>query len=146
MLAPLLTVFALLCPVSFPVPEPAPIVRPYAPAGPYAGHWGVDLAVPAGTPVHSVARGVVTFAGSVAGTRSVTVDHGGGLRTTYSYLGSISVRPGSLVDGGVLGVSGEDHGIAALHLSVRLGDGYVDPLQMLGCRIGPPGEGLGLAS
>jgi murein DD-endopeptidase MepM/ murein hydrolase activator NlpD len=148
MLFPLLTVFVLAssCPVSFPVPEPAPVVRSFAPAGPFAGHWGVDLAVPPGTPVRSVARGVVTFAGSVAGTRSVTVDHGGGLRTTYSYLGSISVSPGSVVAGGVLGGSGEDHGVAALHVSVRFGSRYVDPLRVLGCRIGPPGDALGLAS
>jgi murein DD-endopeptidase MepM/ murein hydrolase activator NlpD len=88
----------------------------------------------------------VTFAGSVAGNRSVTVDHGGGLRTTYSYLGWIAVSAGFLADGDVLGASGEDHGVAALHVSIRLGSRYIDPLRLLGCRIGPPGDALGLAS
>lgn len=49
-----------------------------------AGHRGVDLAAARGEAVHAAAVGKVYFAGMVAGTPSVSVDHGNGLRTTYT--------------------------------------------------------------
>ena len=76
------------------------MVRPFAPQGPYAGHWGVDLQAEAGTPVVAVAAGVVTFAGPVAGRLSVTVHHGGGVRTSYSYLSAVTVAAGQAVAAG----------------------------------------------
>lgn len=132
---------ALWCPVLPPVS--GPVARPFAPVGAYGGHWGVDLAVPPGTPVHAAAAGVVTFAGSVAGRSSVTIDHGG-MRTSYSYLSRVTVAPGPIAAGAIVGLSGIDRGIAALHLSVRVGDRYVDPERLLGCGLGPPGPGLRL--
>ncbi len=62
------------------------IVRGFAPVGRFGGHWGVDFKADPGTPVTAAGGGVVTFAGSVAGRLSVTIAHGGGLRTSYSYL------------------------------------------------------------
>src|SRR5687767_3332450 len=47
-----------------------------------AGHRGIDLPGRVGEPVRAVARGRVTFAGSVAGVGVVTVDHGRE-RSTY---------------------------------------------------------------
>jgi murein DD-endopeptidase MepM/ murein hydrolase activator NlpD len=135
---------ASVCPADPPLPDPSVVLRRYAPVEPYSGHWGVDLSAPVGTPVRSIAEGTVTFAGFVAGMRSVTVDHGGGLRSTYSYLSAVAVGPGTISKGVVLGRSGEDHGIAALHLSIRAGDRYVDPARLLTCGLGPPGDALGL--
>src|SRR5688572_30447070 len=61
-----------------------------APASEYgAGHRGVDLRARPGTPVRAALGGTVTFSGVVAGTVWVTVNHGGGLSTTY---GSLSPR------------------------------------------------------
>ena len=134
----------LLAPFCPPARAPVdgPVVRSFAPAGAYAGHWGADLAAPSGTPVVAVADGVVTFAGSVAGRLSVTVHHGGGVRTSYSYLSSVAVAPGLVVAAGiVLGASGTDHGIEAVHLSLRVGDAYVDPLRWLACRLASPSAG-----
>jgi len=132
-LAPL----APACPAIPPVP--GVVVRPFHPEGTYSGHWGVDLEAATGTPVRAVAAGVVTFAGPVAGRLSVTLHHGGGVRTSYSYLTVISVVGGQLVAAGaILGASGVDRGAEALHLSLRVGRAYLDPGRWLDCRLAPP--------
>ena len=67
--------------------------------------------------------------------QSVTVDHGGGLKTSYSYLSTITAAHGDWVQAGSLvGASGLHHGVAALHFSVRLGGVYQDPTEWLECR------------
>ncbi len=126
-------------------PVAGSIVRLFAPTGAYSGHWGVDFGAKEGTPVRAAGAGVVTFAGSVAGMKSVTVHHGGGLRTSYSYLAGISVAPDEQVKAGrVLGATSLDHGSAALHFSVRLADRYLDPAPFLDCRARPPAPALWL--
>lgn len=99
-----------------------------------AGHRGVDLAAAPGTPVRAANDGVVSFAGSVAGTLHVTVTHTGGLRTSYSFLTEVSVRAGQEVARGdvvgTTGGTGPDHDGAVLHLGLRVGDRYVDPMQL----------------
>ena len=115
-------------------PVDGPAVQEFAPIGAYAGHWGLDFGVEVGTPVSAAASGSVTFAGSVAAMRTVTIDHGGGLRTSYSYLSSISVAAGDWVSvGQVIGASGLHHGVAAVHLSVRVDGTYRDPALWLRC-------------
>ena len=74
------------------IPPDGPVVRRFAPIGSYGGHWGVDVAMAPGTPVPAMDAGIVTFAGSIAERRSVTLDHGGGLRTSYSYLTEVTVQ------------------------------------------------------
>src|SRR5690242_19929717 len=61
------------------------VVRPFdPPPQPWLpGHRGVDLAAGAGAPVYAAGAGTVRFAGQVAGRGVVSVDHAGGLRTTY---------------------------------------------------------------
>lgn len=126
-------------------PVQGPVERVFAPAGRYSGHWGVDWAVAAGTPVRASGRGTVSFAGVVAGNLTVTVDHGGGLRTSYSYLAEVVVRRGdSVSDSTTLGSSGTGHGVAALHFSVRVGDTYLDPLPVIACRLATPSQALRL--
>ncbi|HDH24969.1 MAG TPA: M23 family metallopeptidase, partial [Actinobacteria bacterium] len=89
------------------VPPVGQVVRAFAPVGSYAGHWGVDVAMERGSTVRAVADGVVTFASAVAGVRTVTIFHGGSLRTSYSYLDSITVATGDrLLAGDALGKSG----------------------------------------
>lgn len=110
-------------------PVAGPLLTPFDVPTPYgAGHRGVDLAAPVGTPVRAAAPGVVMFAGRVVDAVWVTVDHGT-LRTTTGPMGSVVVRRGAVVDRGtVLGTSGRAHGRPALHWSARRGDQYVDPL------------------
>lgn len=139
----LAALFTGSCPGLSP-PVAGEIVRPFAPEGRYAGHWGVDFAADPGTPVSAGDAGIVTFAGEVAGVLSVTVDHGGGLRTSYSYLGEIAVKRGDRLDrGDPVGSSGTDHDVAAVHFSVRIGDVYQNPGDWLRC-LGSPHRGLSL--
>lgn len=97
-----------------------------------AGHLGVDYSVPRGTSVRSAGAGTVAFAGQVGGALHVVVLHAGGLRTSYSFLASVSVRRGRQVARGeVLGTTGGrggGHAGDVLHFGLRIGERYVDPL------------------
>ena len=100
-----------------------------------SGHRGVDFAVPAGTAVRAAAPGYVVFAGSVAGTLAVTVDHGSAFETTYTALASVDVTAGEYVDRGHwIGTSAAAHpgGIAGVHLGVKVDGRYADPVLFLG--------------
>ena len=121
-------------------PVDGAVVRPFEePSGRYgAGHRGADLAAPPGTPVRAAGDGVVVFSGAIAGSWHVTVLHDHGLRTSYSFLSSVSVREGRTVGrGDVIGVSGgidpdSGHDGAVLHLGLRVGERYVDPMSLFG--------------
>ena len=99
-----------------------------------SGHLGVDLAARPGTPVRAAGAGTVVFAGVVANARHVVVLHAGGLRTSYSFLASIRVRRGEAVRSGeVLGTTGgrgEHHDGGVLHLGLRVGSTFVDPMRL----------------
>ncbi|MDR2255024.1 MAG: M23 family metallopeptidase [Arthrobacter sp.] len=67
-----------------------------------AGHRGVDLAAAEGDTVVAPADGVVSFAGTVAGRPTVSIEVGGGWRTTLepvapSVAAGDAVRAGSIV-------------------------------------------------
>ncbi|MGH8928366.1 MAG: murein hydrolase activator EnvC family protein, partial [Acidimicrobiia bacterium] len=129
----LAVVFCLQAPVA------GDVVEPYGPVGRFGGHWGIVLAAQIGTPVRAAGSGRVSFAGSVAGMLSVTIDHGGGLRSSVSYLSTITVGQGNaVVAGATLGFSGRAHGREALHLSVRVDGRYTDPHPYLLCGAGDP--------
>ena len=115
-------------------PVDGAVVRPFEqPSSVYgAGHRGVDFAAAPGTPVRAANDGVVSFAGTVAGTLHVTITHNGNLRTSSSFLQSIAVREGqTVVRGDVIGTTGgvgPDHDGDVLHFGLRVGDRYVDPM------------------
>ena len=116
----------------FRPPVDAPVTDPFRPPeNPYGpGNRGVEYDTEPGDVVRAAARGTVVFAGAVAGTLHVTVDHGGGLVSSYSYLQRIGVRVGTEVhQGSVIGVAGE-----RLHFSVRLEGAYTDPGGFIGVR------------
>jgi hypothetical protein len=55
-------------------------------------HRGVDIGVPDGTPVHTMTRGRVRFAGTMSGYGQVVwIDHGTDLLTVYAHLSRIDV-------------------------------------------------------
>ncbi len=113
-------------------PVDAPITQTFAaPSSAFGpGHRGLDYGIPEGSEVRAAGDGVVVFAGLVAGNEAVTIDHGGGLVTTYSILGAIDVATGDSVRAGQpIGRVGSAHhgGDAGLHFGVKLDDGYVDP-------------------
>lgn len=118
-------------------PRPPVAARFVAPAGPYApGHRGVDLVAPAGGPVLAPAGGTVAFAGRVAGRGVVSIDHPGGLRTTYQPVAPRVSRGEPIARGAVLGLlePGPSHcpPAACLHWGLRRGTTYLDPLAVLG--------------
>ena len=103
------------------------------------GHRGVDLAGAPGRPVYAAGRGTVVFAGLLAGRPVVSVQHPGGLRTSYEPVQAV-VRPGQLVDSGSpLGRLVTGHpgcpAAACLHWGAMWGPAqradYVDPLGLL---------------
>jgi murein DD-endopeptidase MepM/ murein hydrolase activator NlpD len=106
--------------------------RPTSPYGP--GHRGVDLAGTVGQVVLTIGTGTVAFAGSVAGRGVVVIDHGR-LSSTYQPVNAVvgegdRVAPGQLI--GFLELVGS-HCLpdACLHLGVKHGTHYVDPLTLL---------------
>jgi murein DD-endopeptidase MepM/ murein hydrolase activator NlpD len=118
-------------------PVVGPVIRGFEPpSSPYgAGHRGIDIAAAVGTPVRAPAPGIVSFAGPVGGELFVSVDHGGGLVSTYSWVSSVLVRKGDTVgEGSVVALSGNGHvGVspAHLHFGVKLDGAYVDPMGFL---------------
>ena len=101
-------------------------------------HEGIDIAVPAGTPIRAADAGTVVLLQSEAesgGYGNFTcLDHGGGLQTCYAHQSSFAVSAGqSVSQGEVIGYSGctghcfGDH----LHFEVRVGGVPTDPLGYL---------------
>ncbi|HEV8298903.1 MAG TPA: M23 family metallopeptidase [Acidimicrobiales bacterium] len=109
----------------FAPPVEAPVSDGYRPPEtPYGpGNRGWEYTTEPGTTVHAAGGGIVTFAGQVGGSLHVTVAHGGGLRTSYSFLATISVSVGTRVAlGDAVGTTD-----TSFHFGVRLGTRYVDP-------------------
>jgi Peptidase family M23 len=119
-------------------PVEGPILRGFDPPdSPYgSGHRGIDIGVPVDTAIAAPDPGTVTFAGKVGGHLFLTINHGGGLASTYSWLSSIAVHKGDPVTRGqVVALSGPGHPgdlEPSLHLGVKLDGAYVDPLRYLG--------------
>lgn len=111
-------------------PVDAPVVDPFRPPatryGP--GNRGLTYDLAAGTVVRASGDGTVVFAGPVGGSLHVTVRHADGLRTSYSFLGSVSVRRGQTVSAGdAVGSAG-----LGFHFGLRDGDTYLDPASLFG--------------
>ncbi len=129
----MVTVFAIAA-VCLSPPVPGPVIADYAPQGQYEGHWGVDYEATPGEMVRSPASGRVTFAGSVAGMLTVTVEPVPGLKASVSYLADVAVRTGqSVARGEILGTTGTPHGLPGVHFSTRIDGQYVNPMSQLGC-------------
>lgn len=122
--------------VDYRAPSDAPVVDRFRPPPqPWmAGNRGIDYGTEPGAPVHAAADGRVVFAGTVAGTLHVTLLHDDGLRTSYSFLASITVAVGERVRAGdVVAVAD-----GPFHFGVRApDDSYLDPEQLLAGRLRP---------
>ncbi|MFC4126569.1 M23 family metallopeptidase [Nocardia rhizosphaerae] len=105
------------------------------------GHRGVDLAGSVGQTVLAAGAGIVVFAGMVAGKPVVSIEHAGGLRTTYEPVRA-QVAVGTRVRRGTpIGTLSAGHegcpAAACLHWGARREAGahsrreYVDPLGLL---------------
>ena len=115
-------------------PVNGPVVSPF---GQRWGrlHAGVDIAVPAGTPIRAAASGTVAMAGWMGGYGQYTcIQHGSGIATCYAHQSSIGVSSGASVkQGQVIGAVGctghcfGDH----LHFEVRINGSPVNPMGYL---------------
>lgn len=98
---------------------------------PRSPHAGLDVAVPAGTPIMSAADGVVLDTGDYYyNGQTVWVDHGNGLITLYCHLSEIKVMSGEPIKKGQLlglsGMTGRSTG-PHLHWGVLLNTVMVEP-------------------
>jgi murein DD-endopeptidase MepM/ murein hydrolase activator NlpD len=111
------------------------------------GHLGVDFAAPPGAAVRAVEAGTVVFAGPVGATRHVVVADARRRRVSYSYLASVRVRRGDRVRRGeavgAAGGKGPHHDGGVVHIGLRIGDAYVDPMQLF-AQPGAGGSGVHL--
>ena len=108
--------------------QPPP--RPWLP-----GHRGVDLGGTPGGTVLAAGPGTVAFAGSVAGTGVVSIDHAGGLRTSYEPVTALVHAGEPVTVGQPIGLLLPGHPgcpvSACLHWGLRRGQDYLDPLALL---------------
>jgi murein DD-endopeptidase MepM/ murein hydrolase activator NlpD len=99
-------------------------------------HHGIDIAVPAGTPIRAMAPGRVQFAGTRSGYGQVVIiDHPRGVRTLYAHLSQIHVRTGDMIQGRpVIGLSGATGRVTGphLHFEIRRRGRAEDPVPLLG--------------
>lgn len=121
-------------------PVNGPVIRGFDPPDtPYGtGHRGIDVAVAPGTVIVAPGSGIVSFSGKVGGELFITIDHGGQLSSTCSWVSSSDVRKGEAVSQGQpIGTTGVGHPgstVPHLHFGVRLAGVYVDPLDYLAPR------------
>ncbi|MDW2980401.1 MAG: peptidoglycan DD-metalloendopeptidase family protein [Rhodanobacter sp.] len=97
-----------------------------------ARHTGIDISTPYGTAVHTVAEGMVTFAGVRKGYGNVVeIDHGNGYMTRYAHNSALVARPGQHVQVGDVvaraGSTGRSTG-SHVHFEVWYGGRVVNPL------------------
>ncbi|MDX6588691.1 MAG: hypothetical protein QOI31_3164 [Solirubrobacterales bacterium] len=100
-------------------------------------HAGIDIAVPAGTPIRAVKDGNIVLVQSEAtsgGYGNYTcIDHGGGLSSCYAHQSQQIITSGSVSQGDVIGLVGctgscyGDH----LHFEIRINGVPTDPLGYL---------------
>jgi murein DD-endopeptidase MepM/ murein hydrolase activator NlpD len=83
-------------------------------------NYGIDIAVPEGTNVRSVADGEVSVVYFVAGYGNVVIiNHYDGFRTVYAHLSQIMVKEGSIVrEGQIIAKSGEAVTGEMLHFQI----------------------------
>ncbi len=102
----------------------------------YRPHTGVDYAAPMGTPVHSVADGVVTKAGwGGGGGNTIKIKHSGGLETGYLHLKNFAkgIKVGTRVSQGqTIGYVGSTGTSTGPHLDYRIWQNGkpIDPLKI----------------
>jgi len=98
-------------------------------------HSGVDIRTPRGRRIHASNRARVAFTGNLYYTgKTVILDHGQGLYTSYCHLSEIKVAAGDMVTRGMIvglaGSTGRSTG-PHLHWSAKLHGARVSPLDLV---------------
>jgi murein DD-endopeptidase MepM/ murein hydrolase activator NlpD len=118
---------------AWPVDGRHTILRPFlAPSTRYAaGHRGIDIAA-TGT-VTAPSAGVVHFEGYVVNRPVLSLDHGGGVVSTYEPVTSALRAGDPVARGQVIGHLESGHCTeTCLHFGVRVHNEYVSPMLYLG--------------
>ena len=97
-------------------------------------HWGVDIAADKGTPVKAPNDGRVVLAEYLLNTgNTLVIEHGGGLKSYFYHMDSLSVSAGTMVQKGAVvgevGSTGYSTG-PHLHFEMRIGNQAVNPLML----------------
>ena len=103
---------------------------------PRSPHYGLDIAAPAGSPVIAPADGIVALAhpDMYFTGKTLILDHGYGLSTTYSHMSEIAVKVGQRVRRGqTIGKVGATGRVTGAHLDWRINlyDIRLDPALVL---------------
>jgi murein DD-endopeptidase MepM/ murein hydrolase activator NlpD len=121
-----------------PVSPPPLVLTPFdPPASKYgSGHRGVDLAGAQESIVVAAGPGSVVFTGQLAGRGVISIEHTGGLRTTYEPVTATVSVGGRVVAGQQIGLLQTGHAscapVVCLHWGARLADRvYLDPMSLL---------------
>ena len=99
-----------------------------------SGHRGVDLeATHDGVAVTSPASGTVSFVGVVVDRPVITIDHGGGLRSSFEPVESPLAKGTVVAKGDIIGtlLPGHCEALLCVHWGVRRADDYVNPLEFV---------------
>ncbi|MBS1905367.1 MAG: peptidoglycan DD-metalloendopeptidase family protein [Actinobacteria bacterium] len=118
----------------WPVTGARSVVAPFrAPAHDYGpGHRGIDIS--AAGEVRAPADGVIAFRGVVVDRPLLTIDHGNGLVTTLEPVQS-ALSPGTAVrrgDAVAVAAAGGHAPAGTLHVGVRWGGAYINPMLLFG--------------
>ena len=120
---------------SWPVLPPHAVARRYlAPPTPYAaGHRGVDVRTIADAQLLAPDDGVVHFSGVVADRPVLSIDHGGGVLSSFEPVATSLLDGDAVTRGQVIGTVLPGHCVTpCVHLGARVHGQYVNPLLFLG--------------
>lgn len=117
-------------------PLPGKVIARFGPLAPGKVSDGINIAAPAGTPIHATANGVVSYAGDQIAVYGglILIDHGSGWVSAYGHAQQIDVRRGQAVKAGdIIGLAGASGQVQTpqLHFQLRKNRIPVDPLKQL---------------
>ncbi len=104
----------------------------------YAGHTGMDIAAPSGSPIYATAAGTVEVATQQSGFgKWIVINHGNGLKTRYLHCSALYVTVGQQVNQGqtiaAVGRTGNATG-NHLHIEFRQNGAVMNPVNYIGSR------------